>query len=88
MTDARIIATLQDLVRDVKRIADYKQIAMRHAVGELEVAGIEMVRRARDLHAGDECQIEDGALKSEAMQGTWVQAWVFVPHDDDEDSVE
>lgn len=37
---------------------------------------------ANELHGTDECEIDDeGAGTSEADEGIWVQAWVWVPHD-------
>lgn len=37
---------------------------------------------ANDIHGSDEVEIDDeGAGTSEADEGIWVQAWVWVPHD-------
>lgn len=39
----------------------------------------ELVRQARELFACEELEIDDDAQLSEANDGTWVQAWVWVP---------
>ena len=38
----------------------------------------EQIRVATNVHANGECEIDDGALVSEADDGYWVQAWVWV----------
>lgn len=40
---------------------------------------VELVRQARELFACEELEIDDDAQLSEANDGTWVQAWVWVP---------
>lgn len=46
------------------------------------------IAEARAEHQTSECEIDDGALKSVADDGLWVQAWVWLarPADDDDDS--
>lgn len=44
----------------------------------------EMVRRARDIWASDDLEIDDHALVSECDEGVWVAAWVWVPKENDE----
>lgn len=39
----------------------------------------ELVRRARELYASESIEIDADAQLSEADDGTWVQAWVWVP---------
>lgn len=39
----------------------------------------ELVRRARELYMGENIEIDPDAQLSEADDGTWVQAWVWVP---------
>ena len=39
-----------------------------------------LIKRARELYEHDECEIDDDARLSPAPpEGTWVQAWVWVP---------
>jgi hypothetical protein len=37
------------------------------------------INRARDSYECDDVQIDDDAKVSHGTDGTWVQAWVFVP---------
>jgi len=41
-------------------------------------ATLEQIENARCLHQCDEIEIDDEALVSEAEDGYWVQAWVWV----------
>jgi hypothetical protein len=41
------------------------------------------VERARELYANDELEIDDNAIISQADDGCWVAAWVWVPVDSD-----
>lgn len=47
----------------------------------------ELVKRARALYGSEDVVIDDGAITDEparsndADEGTWVQAWVWVPVD-------
>lgn len=45
------------------------------------------INEARELYGTDDCEIDDGALKSVADEGLWVQAWVWLarPADDGDD---
>lgn len=38
-----------------------------------------IIREARELYQDDLLQIDDDAKLSETGEGTWVQAWVWVP---------
>lgn len=40
----------------------------------------DLIQQARDLHAGDDLQIDDDATISEAEGGAWVAAWVWVEY--------
>lgn len=42
------------------------------------------IQAARDEYANDECEIDDGALVSHADDGYWVQSWVWVPTESEE----
>jgi hypothetical protein len=44
-----------------------------------------LIERARSLYEGTDADIEvdDDASVSPSEEGTWVQAWVWVPMDDD-----
>jgi hypothetical protein len=39
------------------------------------------VEQARELYAGNDCQVDGGAIasRSEDSRGLWVQGWVWVP---------
>jgi hypothetical protein len=41
------------------------------------------IRRARLDFSGEDCQIDNDAQVSVGESGAWVQAWVFVPHEED-----
>ena len=43
-----------------------------------------IIADARELYAGEEIQIDDGATVSLSDGGAWVQAWVWVPAPDPE----
>jgi len=45
----------------------------------LTLATDEELAAARRLHADDDVQIYDDAQVSEADEGMWVEAWVWVP---------
>lgn len=48
------------------------------------VAEEPLLERARSKYATDELEIDDQAVGvSEGDDGTWVNAWVWVPHDGD-----
>lgn len=48
-----------------------------------------MIARAREEYANDDVEIDDDARLSEADEGCWVQAWVWLDKTDDEtDEVE
>ena len=38
----------------------------------------EQIKAAKDLYQDDECEIDEGALTSEADTGVWVAAWVWL----------
>jgi hypothetical protein len=42
------------------------------------MASADQIQAARDLYQTDECEIDDDASTSEADEGYWVQAWVWV----------
>lgn len=44
----------------------------------------ELIARAKELYQNDDCEVDTGALTSEADDGIWVQAWVWVPNKDTE----
>jgi len=46
----------------------------------------DQLAEARAIHANDDLEIDDDATVSEADNGYWVQAWVWVPQDDEDDS--
>lgn len=47
------------------------------------VASPGLCELANEIHGTDECEIDDeGAGTSEADAGIWVQAWVWVPHEE------
>lgn len=50
-------------------------------------ATIEEIAAAQELHGSDEVEIDDDAMTSHGDDGTWVQAWVWIPKvsDDVED---
>lgn len=51
-----------------------------------EVADEGLRSEAAALYASDEIEIDDQAVGvSHADDGSWVNAWVWVPHDDDEE---
>jgi hypothetical protein len=47
----------------------------------------ELIQRATEMYGSDDIEIDDDASVSEATNGAWVQAWVWVPGatDDDDD---
>jgi hypothetical protein len=59
---------------------------LRKARQETTFADDKEIARARDKYAlgsNDDVEIDDGALTSAGDEGTWVQAWVWLPHDQD-----
>jgi hypothetical protein len=61
---------------------------LRDAFTTLTVADGALIEAARDRYAlgsDDNIEIDDGALTSIGDEGTWVQAWVYMAHGDDED---
>lgn len=47
------------------------------------VASVQLRDIAESIHGSDDIEIDDeGAGTSEASNGTWVQAWVYVPRED------
>lgn len=51
------------------------EITLRHAVRE----------RAQLLFEGDDCEIDQDADVLFTYEGAWVQAWVWVPQEVDDD---
>lgn len=51
-----------------------------------EHATPEQVAQAREMYADDDVMIDDDAQVSEAENGVWVQAWVWVGEDDDDEA--
>ena len=46
----------------------------------------ELLQKARELyHEDGTIEIDDNAQISVGDEGTWVQAWVYVPHEEGED---
>lgn len=45
-------------------------------------ATIEQIEAARDEYGSDDIEIDDDAGTSSADDGTWVQAWVWLPKED------
>lgn len=46
----------------------------------------ELLKKARELyHEDGTIEIDDNAQTSVGDEGTWVQAWVYVPHEEGED---
>ncbi len=44
------------------------------------------IQQAREIHATDEVEIDDGAFASRAEgEGMWVSAWVWVPKPDSDE---
>lgn len=41
------------------------------------------IRRARLDYSDENCEIDDDAQVIGVRDGAWVQAWVFVPHEED-----
>jgi hypothetical protein len=61
---------------------------LRDAYVNTTVADGGLIEAARDRYAlgsSDNIEIDDGALTSIGDEGTWVQAWVWMEHEDDED---
>lgn len=51
----------------------------------------EEIEEARDKYAlgsDDDIEVDDGALTSQADNGTWVQAWVWLRKEEDEEDEE
>lgn len=44
----------------------------------------EEIERARNAHANDGINIDDGAKAARADDGLWVQAWVWIANPEDE----
>lgn len=44
----------------------------------------DLVRKADERYSNDDIGVDPGARLSRGEEGVWVQAWVFVPHDDEE----
>lgn len=44
-----------------------------------------LIQQAREsfMHLGDDIKIDDDAQISEAENGIWVQAWIYVPYPDE-----
>ena len=79
---ASLYRTLEELQRFVlgTEVGDRIQFAL--AQYRESQADAELIARAKELHQNDDCEIDAGALTSEADNGIWVQAWVWVPNND------
>lgn len=53
---------------------------------EEETQRVLAVRRAREQYGTDDVEIDQGAPLSIADNGVWVQAWVWVPNEELEDT--
>lgn len=42
------------------------------------------VQRARNRHMGSECEIDEPAMASRGDEGLWVQAWVWLPNEEED----
>ena len=59
--------------------------AIQTKIDGLDGAGPDLVQRARDMYGAgiiesDDLQIDDDAGKAVAADGTWVQAWLWLPN--------
>jgi hypothetical protein len=86
-TPARTLAALLDAHRKNEPI-DWEAVAEQ--VELFEEATEDQIQEARewiDVEFGlrDEIEVDAGALRSEGDGGTWVQAWVWVPGESDEE---
>lgn len=86
----RIIEALDAFLREEEKGANGDDADHLRAWNELKQARAETtfaddkeIARARDQYAfgSDDVKIDDGALTSQADDGTWVQAWVWLPDD-------
>ena len=48
-------------------------------------AEIQQARNEYTLRSNDQVKVDDNAKASRGEDGTWVQAWVWLAHDEDED---
>ena len=55
---------------------------------EKTFASNEQIEEARAVYGSDEVEIDDVALTSVSDEGVWVQAWVWLPKDEDGDETE
>ena len=47
-------------------------------------ATTEQIRRAKKEYETDEIEIDDNAIVSEAEEGVWISAWVWLEHKEEE----
>lgn len=52
------------------------------------MADSDLREQAHDLYGTDEVEIDDEAATSEADNGTWVQAWVWVSNEEREEKID
>lgn len=86
-------------VREFIASLNAKDEGVRHALRTLEnaIEGVvdqdlpfratpAEIDRAREAYSSDDVEIDDVAFTSRTEDGTWVQAWVWLPHANDEDT--
>lgn len=75
---------LKQAVRVLREGTESERALLANAI-EAEWAESPLIERARELHQDEDTEIDDNASTSEADGGTWVQAWVWVPNDEESD---
>jgi hypothetical protein len=51
-----------------------------------ETRQAELVNRAREMYANDSLEVDQDAQVSVSSEGSWVQAWVWVPAEDGQEN--
>ena len=72
--------TLEELYQTTAGTEVGRKISSALAQYRDSQADAEVIAKAKELYQNDDCEIDTGALTSEADNGIWVQAWVWIPN--------
>lgn len=87
----RIIQALRDYLAQSKSIVILEDVQpaadeLKAAYLELQFADDKLLHAARRAYTDDtdDIEINDGAVVAPAPDGKWIQAWVWMPNDEDD----
>lgn len=85
LLSANEVEPLTRLVALNDELTDLRQQLAENAAGKRSPEDAADIAKFRDAYECDECEIDDDARFSISDEGMWAQAWVWLPHDEDED---